>query len=65
VPLVGCPGDCDGDGSVGIGELILAVRIALGEALVESCPSADSDGGGVSIGELIFSVRAALEGCQT
>jgi hypothetical protein len=48
---------------VGIGELILAVRIALGEALVESCPSADSDGGGVSIGELIFSVRAALEGC--
>jgi hypothetical protein len=43
-----CRGDCDGDGSVTIDELIAAVGIALGESGVEQCPSLDGDGDGAS-----------------
>ena len=55
-----CVGDCNGNGQVGIGELILGVRIALGESDAEDCPAFDPP---VSIGDLIRAVRAALNGC--
>ncbi len=59
-----CPGDCDGDGQVMVGELIRGVRIALGLAAVGDCPSFDTDGDDeVGIGELIAAVRSALDGC--
>lgn len=62
--LDGCPGDCDGDGRVGITELIVGVRIALGLAGTNDCASLDGDGSGtVTIAELVQAVRAALEGC--
>ncbi len=59
-----CAGDCDGDGSVSIAELILAVNIALGARPVGDCPSVDTNGDGqVAINELIAAVSNALNGC--
>jgi hypothetical protein len=59
-----CPGDCNGDGSVAIGELVKGVTIALGDAPLAACPALnvveDTD---VTIDELIMAVNAALAGC--
>lgn len=61
---VACPGDCDGDDRVAIGELVRAVNIALGTAAVATCRAADGDGDGdISINELVRAVAAALDGC--
>ena len=59
-----CAGDCDGDGTVAINELVRGVNIALGQAAVEICPAIDTNAmGGVSISELVAAVRAVLDGC--
>lgn len=59
-----CPGDCDGDGHVGVAELVQAVGIGLGLFPVESCPAADADrDGDVTVAELVLAVRAAVAGC--
>jgi len=59
-----CPGDCDGDGTVTIAELIRAVNIALGSLPLSACPAADVGGDGqVSISDLISAVNASLDGC--
>jgi hypothetical protein len=58
-----CGGDCDGDGAVGINELVRAVSIALGSTPANQCASADANGDGtVTIAELIGAVNAALGG---
>lgn len=58
-----CAGDCGGDGSVTIDELIRAVGIALGGP-VSACPAGDVNGDGlVLIEELVSAVRRALDGC--
>lgn len=60
-----CAGDCDGDGSVTINELIRGVNIALGNAPVSSCPAFDIDGNQtVAINELIRGVTNGLNGCM-
>jgi hypothetical protein len=54
-------GDCDGDLSVGIGDLITGVGIALATRPLGACPPFDADGDGrVAIAELVRAVRAAL-----
>ena len=59
-----CAGDCDGDGSVSVSELIRAVNIALGNLDISQCTAIDGNGDGtVSINELIRAVNAALTGC--
>jgi len=59
-----CAGDCSGDGSVTVNELITGVNIALGNSAASVCPSFDRNGDGeVSIAELIAAVNAALTGC--
>ncbi|MBX3027839.1 autotransporter-associated beta strand repeat-containing protein [bacterium] len=59
-----CAGDCDGNGAVGINELVLGVNIALGNERVDRCPGFDSNGDGqVGIAELIAAVNNALGGC--
>jgi hypothetical protein len=59
-----CVGDCDGDGSVTVNELIRGVNIALGNATIDDCPSFDATAdGSVSISELVQGVNAALNGC--
>jgi hypothetical protein len=63
-PTRACVGDCNGDGRVAIAELILGVRILLGQAALSECPSFDADmSGTVSIAELVQAVAAALVGC--
>ena len=57
-----CPGDCNGDKTVAINELITCVNIALGSSPVSTCPSCDVNGDdSVAINELISSVNAALD----
>ncbi len=58
-----CPGDCDGDGTVSISELIRAVGIALGDSLAECLAADPGSDGAVTIADLIRAVSAALDGC--
>ncbi len=59
-----CTGDCNGDGTVSVSELIRGVNLALGAAEVMSCQAFDADGDErVRIGELIGGVSNALNGC--
>ncbi len=62
----GCPGDCDGDGVVGIAELHTGVALALERGDVAACAHIDGNGDGiVDVGELVAGVEAALHGCAT
>jgi len=62
--IVPCAGDCNGDGMVAIGELIIGVNIALGNQPLANCLALDSNSNGmVQINELIAAVTAALTGC--
>ena len=59
-----CVGDCSGDGTVGINDLILGVNIALNFQPLDACPEFDASGTGrVEINELISAVNNALNGC--
>jgi len=63
-PASACDGDCDGSGTVLVDEVLIGVRIALGQADLERCAAADRDGdGAVSITDLLAAVAAALDGC--
>ena len=59
-----CTGDCDGDGSVAINELITGVNISLGNAQLSTCDVFDADENGrADIYELIAAVGNSLNGC--
>lgn len=59
-----CAGDCNGNGTVSIDELVTLVNIALQLADLAQCPAGDANGDGtIAIDELITAVRHALEGC--
>jgi hypothetical protein len=59
-----CAGDCNGNGSVAINELVSSVNISLGLAPVADCPACDTNHDGmVSVAELITAVNRALRGC--
>ena len=63
-PALACVGDCDGDGSVPINELIVGVNLALGAAPVSSCAAFDRNAdGAVSIDELLAGVNNATGAC--
>jgi hypothetical protein len=58
-----CVGDCDGNGTVTISEVIVGVSIALGSRDVSACrPLANADGM-VNITQLVQAVNNALNGC--
>jgi DNA-binding beta-propeller fold protein YncE len=57
-----CPGDCGGDGEVTVPEIIVAVRIALGESTIDACRAASS-GDSVRIPDLLRAVNSLLMGC--
>jgi Zn-dependent metalloprotease len=60
----GCAGDCNGNGTVTIDELIRGVSIALGAISIDACTPFDADANGqVGIAELVAGVNAALDGC--
>ena len=59
-----CGGDCNGDGSVTVVELIRGVNIALGTTPIDACASLDTnDDGEVAVNELVAGVNGALTGC--
>jgi len=59
----GCTGDCSGDGTVTIDELILGVGIALGSTPVSACSVLADAQGMVDIAQLVKAVSNALNGC--
>jgi hypothetical protein len=59
-----CAGDCDGNGVVPVGEVVLCVQIPLGRVALESCPNADPTGdGNVGIDDLIAAVETSITSC--
>jgi hypothetical protein len=59
-----CVGDCDGNNSVAVSELVRSVAIALEEGDLEECRASDRDGDNrVSVSELIAGVTNSLRGC--
>lgn len=59
-----CVGDCNGNGTVAINELIVGVNIALGRQRVSACRAFDSNQSqSVTINELVRAVGNALSGC--
>jgi hypothetical protein len=59
-----CAGDCDGDGSTVVSELVAAVNVVLGQSAVGVCVAADVSGDGVvSIDELLVGLGNLGRGC--
>jgi parallel beta-helix repeat protein len=65
-PLPPCPcaGDCSGDGSVTVEEIVRGVSIALGGQALSTCGAYDGDASNaVTVDEVVRAVDAALNGC--
>jgi sugar lactone lactonase YvrE len=59
-----CTGDCDGDNTVSIDELMKGVNVALGMEGVELCPFFDRDSNdAVTVDEVLAGITADLAGC--
>jgi Dockerin type I domain len=59
-----CTGDCDGNGGVNIGDLVMLVNTALGTAPLSQCALGDANSdGAITIEEIIAAVDFALHGC--
>ena len=59
-----CVGDCDGNETVTVDDLVKGVNVALGAAAVDTCAALDADGDGqASIAELVRAVGFLLDGC--
>lgn len=59
-----CNGDCDGDGTLTVDELVRVVAIALGDRSIDECPSADVSGERlITVEEIIIATQYALNGC--
>jgi pseudomonalisin len=59
-----CRGDCNGDGTVTVDELVTAINIVLGTTPVTQCMSLDTNGDGVvTVAEAILAANHALNGC--
>jgi streptogramin lyase len=61
-----CVGDCNGDQSVTVDELLRMVNIALGNAPLSACEPGDGNGDGqITVDEILVAVNNALNGCPT
>jgi len=59
-----CPGDCDGDGTVRVNDLITMVNVALGNAAVSACTAGDlNQDNMIVVAEIVAAVNTALNGC--
>lgn len=64
LPVPSCAGDCDGNGSVTIDELVAGIGLALDGAAPDTCPALDHDADGrIFVDELLRAVTSALSGC--
>jgi len=62
---IACIGDCDGDGTVTVGEVVKGVNMALGSLPTTACAAFDisSSGPPVAISQLVTAVNDLLDGC--
>jgi hypothetical protein len=61
---IACVGDCDSNGKVRVGEIVVGVNIATDLAPLSACPNADGgQDGTVTIDELVGAVGNGLTGC--
>src|SRR5512140_2972763 len=59
-----CACDCNGDGLVGVDEVIRGVSLAVGTVAYRFCPPADSNGdAAVTVEEIVQGVNSVLVGC--
>lgn len=58
-----CIGDCNGDGTVSINELVVGVNIALGTQPASACLAFQDASGDVNISQLVKGVNNALGSC--
>jgi streptogramin lyase len=58
-----CLGDCDGNQSVGVDEVLTMVNMALGSADGSACPNGIAETP-VTIGDILTAVNNALNGCS-
>jgi hypothetical protein len=59
-----CTGDCNGDGSVTVNEVVALVRTLLNEVPVSTCGSGDANADGqVTVNEIVLAVNSLLGGC--
>ena len=59
-----CVGDCNGDGSVTVNELLTVVNLALGNSDAGGCAAGDANGDGeMTLDEILAAVNTALNGC--
>ena len=58
-----CVGDCNGDGTVTVDEILTMVNIALGNADATACPGSVPSGDEVNISLVLQAVNNALNGC--
>jgi hypothetical protein len=59
-----CAGDCDRNQAVTVDEIVVGVRIVLGESPLGACSALDSNNAGqVTVDELVTAVHHALSGC--
>lgn len=62
--VVPCVGDCDGDYTLTVSELVTGVNMALERLPVDNCPEFDPGGDErVGVNELVAAVNNALAGC--
>jgi hypothetical protein len=62
--VLGCSGDCSGDGIVTVDEVVTGVSIALGELPVSNCLQVDLNGDeSITVDELMSAIATALNGC--
>jgi hypothetical protein len=63
--IVPCVGDCSGDHSVTVDELLAMVNIALGNANVSTCLAGDANHDNkITVDEILTAVNNALNGCS-
>ena len=62
--LEACRGDCNGDGSVTVDELVTAVAIAIGAEPPSTCAAAACHEGGVTVECIVRAVGHAILGCE-
>lgn len=59
-----CVGDCGGDSTVSVDELLRMVNIALGSSAMAECQAGDNNGDrGVTVDEILDAVHNAINGC--
>lgn len=64
--VAACTGDCDGDATVTVDEIIKGVSIALGTTSLAACARFDAGGdGNVTVDEIVTAVNHALAGCPS